>query len=220
MKTIQDSGFRIQLLIILMLTVSLFIPTRATASEVDKVIARVQKKFAGISDFKGTFQQKSYIKDIEQTQEYSGTFFIKKPSMIMWEYAPPRDEKVVINDLETWIYKKAVNQVIRTRFSKNAYSQVPIALLISLENIRTDFEITMPDKNSLKLVPKQRLGFIKTIVLEIRPGEMPVKMFTIFDTYGNIIMIELKDVKTNSGLDDSLFTFKTPPGAEVYDMSQ
>ena len=78
----------------------------------------------------------------------------------------------------------------------------------------------MPEKNALQLAPKHRVGFIKTIVLEITPGEMPVKMFTIFDTYGNIIMIKLRDVKINSGLDDSMFIFKTPPGAEVFDLSQ
>jgi outer membrane lipoprotein-sorting protein len=69
-------------------------------------------------------------------------------------------------------------------------------------------------------VPKRRIGFIKTLVLETGSGDFPIKMFTIFDTYGNIIMIELQDVKTNLGLDDSLFIFKTPPDAEVFDMSQ
>ncbi len=138
----------------------------------------------------------------------------------MWEYAAPRDEKVVISDLDTWIYKKSQNQVVKTKFSKETYSQVPIALLGSLDNIRTDFDITMPEKNALQLAPKRKIGFIKTIVLELTSGDMPVKMFTIFDTYGNIIMIELKNVQTNPGLDDSIFTFKIPPGAEVYDMSK
>ena len=200
---------------------SLFIAVSvASAADVDEVVDRVQKKFAGIIDIKGAFVQKSYIKDIEQTQEYSGAFFIKKPSRMMWEYAAPRDEKVIINNLDTWIYKKARNQVIRTKFSKKAFSQAPIALLGSMENMQTDFDITMPEKNALQLAPKQRVGFIKTIVLEITPGEMPVKMLTIFDTYGNIIMIELRDVKINPGLDDSLFIFKTPPGAEVFDLGQ
>ncbi|HDH53212.1 MAG TPA: outer membrane lipoprotein carrier protein LolA [Nitrospirae bacterium] len=220
-KEKAQSNFHIFFLIFILLIAhySLFIGV-AAASDVDEVVDRVQKKFAGIIDIKGTFVQKSYIKDIEQTQEYSGTFFIKKPSRMMWEYAAPRDEKVIINNLDTWIYKKSQNQVIRTKFTKEAYSQVPIALLGSIENIRADFDITMPEKNALQLAPKHRVGFIKTIVLEITPGEMPVKMFTIFDTYGNIIMIKLRDVKINSGLDDSMFIFKTPPGAEVFDLSQ
>lgn len=192
----------------------------ASAAAVDETVASLQKQFASIKDIKGKFIQKSYIKDIEERQEFSGSFFIKKPSLMMWEYAAPRDEKVVINNMDTLIYKKSMNQVVKTKFNKEAYSQVPITLLGSLENIGNDFDITMPEKNALQLAPKRKIGFIKTIVLELASGDFPVKMFTIFDTYGNIIMIELKNIQTNSGIDDSIFTLKIPQGAEVFDMSK
>jgi chaperone LolA len=190
------------------------------SSSLPPAVKEIQEKYAGIKDIKGTFDQKSYIKDLEETQEYSGAFFIKKPSKMMWEYAAPRDEKVIVNDQETWIYKKSQNQVIKTKFSKEQYSQVPIALLGSLENIGDDFDITVTGENSLQLVPKRKMGFIRTLVLETAQGDMPIKMFTLFDTYGNIIMIELKDVMTNPGLEESIFTLNIPPGAEVYEMSQ
>lgn len=206
--------------LILLFTVHFSLFTSASAATVDETVSSLQKQFALIKDIKGKFIQKSYIKDLEDTQEYSGAFFIKKPDRMMWEYAAPRDEKVVINSMDTWIYKKSQNQVVKTKFTKESYSQVPIALLASLENIRDDFDITMPEKNALQLAPKRKIGFIKTIVLELASSDMPVKMFTIFDTYGNIIMIELKNVQTNPGLNDSLFTFKIPQGAEVYDMSK
>jgi len=61
----------------------------------------------------------------------------------MWEYKAPRDEKVIVNGTDTWIYKKSQKQAVRTRFSKEAYSQVPIALLNNLENLRADFDITL-----------------------------------------------------------------------------
>jgi outer membrane lipoprotein carrier protein len=208
------------ILLILTLLITHHSSLIASAATVDETVASLQKQFASIKDLKGKFTQKSYIKDLEETQEYAGTFFIKKPSSMMWEYAAPRDEKVVISDLDTWIYKKSQNQVIKTKFTKETYSQVPIALLASLENIRDDFDITMPEKNALQLAPKRKIGFIKTLVLELSSGDMPIKMFTIFDTYGNIIMIELINVQTNPGLKDTIFSFKIPQGAEVYDMSK
>lgn len=192
----------------------------ASAATLDEMVGRIQTTFSGINDLKGSFEQTSYIKDLEETQKYSGTFFLKKPSSVMWEYSKPRDEKVVIRETNTWIYKKAENQVIKTKFSEEAYSQVPIALLSGMENIRDDFDISVPEEDALQLVPKQRIGFIKTIVMEVSPDDFPVKMFTIIDTYGNIIMIELADVTVNPGLDDSLFIFTPPPDAEVYEMNR
>jgi outer membrane lipoprotein-sorting protein len=78
----------------------------------------------------------------------------------------------------------------------------------------------MPEKNALQLIPKKQIGFIQTLVLETVPEGFPVKMFTIIDTYGNIIMIELNSVKLNAGLEDDFFKFEIPAGAEVYDMNQ
>ncbi len=199
---------------------TLTIPKRGASSEMSELVDRIQKTFAGINDMQGAFSQTSYIKDLEDTQEYAGTFYIKKPSQAMWEYAKPRDEKIVIQDTETTIYKKSENQVIKTKISKEAYSQAPITLLSRFENIREDFTISMPEKNALQLVPKKQVGIIRTIVLETVPEGFPVKMFTIIDSYGNIIMIELKSIKTNSGLNDDFFKFIVPEGAEVYDMGQ
>jgi outer membrane lipoprotein carrier protein len=186
----------------------------------DDVVNRIQKEHELIRDMSGRFVQKSYIKDLEETMEFKGTFFLKKPEKMMWEYAEPRDEKVVIKDKETFIYKKSQNQVIRTKFSEESYSQVPIAMLESFDNIRNDFNISMPEKNALQLIPKKKIGHIKSVIMETSKHGFPIQMFTILDTYGNIIMIELKDIKTNPGLKDELFDFKIPDGAEVFDMSQ
>ena len=110
--------------------------------------------------------------------------------------------------------------MIKTTFSKESYSQVPIAMLQSFENIMEDFDITMPEDNALQLIPKRKIGFIKTLILETKTDGFPIRMFTIIDTYGNIIMIELKNIKMNPGLDASIFIFKIPTGAEVFDMSR
>lgn len=208
------------------LLVLLFVPglslhaAETAIADVAATVEGIRKKFASIHDLSGSFVQTSYIKDIEETQKYSGVFFIRKPSSMMWQYASPRDEQVTIRDTETWIYKKSENQVIKTKFSRESYSRVPIALLASIENISNDFDITMPEKNALQLVPKRRIGFISTLVFELSSNDFPVKMFTIIDTYDNVIMIELADVKINQGLDDSRFNFQPPPGAEVYDLNE
>ncbi len=194
-------------------------PVMASETANDAV-NRIQKEFELIKGISGRFAQKSYIKDLEQTHEFNGTFSLKKPGKMMWEYESPRDEKVVIKNKETFIYKKSQNQVIRTKFSEESYSQVPIAMLESFDNIRNDFDISMPEKNALQLIPKQKIGHIKTVIMETSKKDFPINMFTILDTYGNIIMIELKNIKTNPGLKDELFDFQIPEGAEVFDMSQ
>ena len=205
---------------LLLCTLQCLLFTTAYASTAGDVVSDIQKKFSAIKDVKGTFSQTSYLKDLEKTEKYSGTFYIKKPYAIMWEYKSPRDEKVFVNNTVTWIYKKAQNQAIKTRFSKETYSQVPIALLSSLDDLSTNFDISNADQDHLNLKPKKQMGTIREIIVETNPGSFPVKSLTAIDQYGNIIMIELRDIKINSGLEDSLFIFNPPPGVEVFDMSQ
>ncbi|RJQ52580.1 MAG: outer membrane lipoprotein carrier protein LolA [Nitrospiraceae bacterium] len=227
---IQDSRFKIQdselnflilfILIFSLFTVHLSLVTGVHAATVDDTVNDLQKKFSGINDIKGAFTQTSYLKDLEKTETYAGTFYIRKPSGIMWEYKAPRDEKVIINGTDTWVYKKSQKQAIKTRFSKEAYSQAPIALLNSMENLRADFDISLMGQDSLKLRPKHQVGVIREMVIKTGAKNFPVKTLKVFDMYGNIITIELADTKTNSGLADSLFVFTAPPGVEVFDMSQ
>jgi outer membrane lipoprotein carrier protein len=190
------------------------------AAPVDDLVSDLQKKLSEIHDLKGAFSQTSYLKDLGKTETYSGAFYIKKPSGVMWEYKTPRDEKVIITGKDTWIYKKSQKQAIKTKFSKEAYNQVPIALLNGLENLRDDFEVSLLAQNTLGLKPKHSIGFVQGIILKVGSMNFPVEQLTIFDTYGNVITIELSHLKINSGLDDSLFTFTPPQGVEVFDMNQ
>ena len=187
------------------------------ATSVDEVVDRIQKKYNAIQDVHGKFFQTSYIKDLERVEKYEGTFFIKKPSSMKWMYSAPRDEEIIIRDTDAWIYRKSVKQVLKTTFSKDAYGQVPIALLNSLGTLKSDFDIIEIKKDMLEITPKHQMGFIKKIVLEVSSGDFPIKAFNILDINGNKIDIVIKDTKINTGIEDSFFIFKAPSDVEVFE---
>ncbi|RJQ46759.1 MAG: outer membrane lipoprotein carrier protein LolA [Nitrospiraceae bacterium] len=207
-------------LLFLLFTINCSLIPSVYAATVEEIVKDIQSRLSDINDIKGTFTQTSYLKDLEKTETYSGTFYIKKPSGIMWEYNTPRDEKVIINGTDTWIYRESQKQAIRTKLSKESYSQVPIALLNSLGNLSVEFNIMLEAHDVLNLRPKQKMGFMQEIILKTVPENFPIKTLKVLDTYGNLITIEIRDIKTNLGLKDSLFTFTPPQGVEVYDMSQ
>lgn len=216
----RDKSAFICLTLLFLIPLFLSIISSASAASVDDLVSRIQKKYSAVHDIHGMFYQTSYLKDLDRTEKYSGEFYIKKPSRLRWQYGAPRDEEVLIMGEEIWIYKKSEKQVMKSRFSKEAYSQVPIAMLESLEDLESDYEIKMTADGALELVPKKRMGFINRLILNTGPGAFPIKSFTIFDIYGNSNVIELKELKINPGLDDSFFVFEMPSGAELFDYSQ
>ena len=198
----------------------LSIVSTSHASTVDEVVGRIQKIYGEIKDVQGRFSQTSHIKDLDKIERYEGEFFIRKPSSMRWNFSKPRDEEVIIRENDIWIYKKSEKQALKSAFSKDAYSQVPIALLNNFGDLKNDFDIKLIKDDTLELTPKRRMGFINKLLLEINSTDFPVKTFSVFDVYGNKIDITVKDVKINSGLEDSLFIFKLTPDVQTFDLNQ
>lgn len=202
------------------LSYALLLTVASANSTVEALVETIQNKNRQITGMQGNFSQTSYLKDLDRTEKYEGKFFIKKPSNMKWSYSDPRDEEITISGNETWVYKKSEKLVWKYPFSKDAYGQVPIALLGSLGDLKNDFHITLIKDGTLELKPKKPMGFMEKIHLETSSTDFPVKTFTVFDSAGNIIVIEVSSVKINPGLTDTFFIFNVPPDVEVYDFSQ
>ncbi len=214
-----NGTLRSQLSTVLFVIVYLSLIAVASAATVDETVEHIQKKYNDITDIKGTFSQTSFISDLDRVEKYEGKFFIKKPNSMRWTYSKPRDEEVIIRDIHAWIYRKAEKQALKSTFSKDAYSQIPLAMINSLGKLKNDYDIVMAKTGMLELKPKNRMGFIKKIFLETAEGNFPIKKFSIFDTHGNKIDIEVGGIEINTGLEDSFFIFRAPPGVEVFDFN-
>ena len=118
---------------------------------------RIQGKYNNIKDIKGSFEQKSFIKDLEETQEFKGNFSIKMPFRMRWAYTKPTSEEVIINDKKMWILQNVEKQAVKSNFSEDTYGQAPIALLAGLGNLNKDFDVK--DVEILHLLPKKKENF-------------------------------------------------------------
>jgi chaperone LolA len=180
-------------------------------SSADEEIARIQKAYESIKDLSGSFVQKSYIKDLKQTETFKGQFFIKRPMKMKWNYKGEQAQEVLINNEEILIYQKKEKQAYRSKFDRDTYGQAPIALLSGFGKVQEEFSVT--GKNGkLLLKPKKPMGGIISIEIEPSGGDFPIKSFTVNDSYSNRIEMALKDVKINTGLEDRFFELSLPKG--------
>lgn len=193
----------------------------AVAYGADFTAEKVQKAYEGIKDIKGSFVQKSYIKDLKRTDTFKGTLMIKMPSKMRWQYSGDNKQstEVIIKNDELLIYQKDERQVLKGRFDKESYGQSPIVLLGGLGDIKKEFEI-VEKQGKLFLTPKKNMGGIVSIEVVPSNGEFPIGSLTIIDRRSNRIEITLKAVTLNSGIKDSVFDFSPPKGVSVYEYGQ
>lgn len=193
----------------------LFVVSHARAS-LDEDIKRIQDVYEHIVDMKGSFIQKSHIKDLKRTDTYKGKFFIKQPMKMKWSYGGTVNQDVFINDDEIIIYQKNEKQAYKGTFDTDTYGRAPIALLSGFGKIQEEFSIS--GKNGILLLkPKKQVSGIKSIELELCREEFPIRSFTIYDSHGNKIVITLEDVKINTGLKDSKFKPSLPKDTTFFE---
>jgi outer membrane lipoprotein carrier protein len=185
------------------------------ASEVDEVM-RIQEAYKGIDDIKGTFIQKSYIKDLKRTDTYKGMLFIKMPSKMRWEYRGDKPQEVIINGDKIVIYKKSERQAFKGIFNRQTYGQAPVALLGGFGKIEEEFNITTK-AGRLLLKPKTQMGSIVSIEIETSDEKFPIKSFAINDTRSNRIEITLRNIEINTGIKEGMFNLSLPEGTNIYE---
>lgn len=203
----------------LLVTLALLLTSTVTvsfAAGTDDAVARIQKAYENIKDMKGTFVQKNMIKDLNKTDTYNGEFFIKRPLKMKWAYKGKASQDLLISNDTVVIYKKGDNQAYRSKFNKETYGQSPVVLLTGMGNIREEFVVTGTEK-VLTLKPKKSMAGIVSITLHLSDADFPIRVFTIQDGRSNIVEIELKDVKINTNIKDSLFDLNLPKGVNVFE---
>lgn len=192
------------------------LPSYAFASEAEENVLKIQKAYENIVDMKGSFVQKNIIKDLSKAFIYTGNFYIKKPLKMKWEYKGKTSQDITINDDTVLIYKKGDKQAFKGKFDRTTYGQTPIALLSGFGDIKSEFNISGKGK-TLILTPKIPLGLISSINITMSGEDFPISSFTVQDGNSNNIEIELRDIKINTGIKDSIFEFSLPKGVNIFE---
>ncbi|GAB4410691.1 MAG: hypothetical protein OHK0032_06460 [Thermodesulfovibrionales bacterium] len=207
----------------LLLQSALFLPIflhSVISSGSDLSVEKIQKAYEGIRDIKGSFVQKSHIRDLKRTDTFKGTFMIKMPAMMRWQYqSNGQDTEVIINNGEMVIYQKKEKQAFKGKFDRATYGQAPIALLSGFGNIEKEFNIAVKE-GRLLLKPRRPMGNVTSIEIAPSDGTFPIGSLSIIDSRSNRIDITLKDVTLNTGIKDSVFDFSLPKGVSMFEYNQ
>jgi outer membrane lipoprotein carrier protein len=201
---------------------------RAFAAEpeltLEQILDRVEKRYTDKS-FKAEFAQESTLKAMDITDFASGKIFVRYPGMMRWEYEKPEKQIIVTDGHKLWIYRPADNQV--TTGSAPAFfgDGKGASFLSDIKLIRRKFKISLENSKDvffyeLKLQPLEKTLDVTDIRLSVTKSSFTVVRIITYNSYGDENRIELLNHQFDVKLDDSLFSFEIPPGADVLQMEE
>jgi outer membrane lipoprotein carrier protein len=190
----------------------------------EQILARLEARYAG-SSFAADFNQESTIKAMDITDVASGKVYIKYPGMMRWEYETPDRRLYITDGRKLWVYLPADNQVQIGNAPEFFRDGKGASFLSDITLIRQKFDISLLTPPSdlfyeLKLVPLEKTLDVTDIRLAISKNTFTVARVTTYNFSGDETRIDLLNSKFNLKLDDSLFSFKIPKGADVLQMDE
>jgi outer membrane lipoprotein carrier protein len=185
----------------------------------DDILGRIEKRYAA-PGFSTRFLQTLRLKSMDISDTASGKAYFKRPGMMRWEYEAP-DRQIIVTDGEhLWIYRPDDNQVMTGKSPAFFSGGKGAGFLSDMNMIREKFDIALQQRDDtghylLKLVPKEKTLDVATIYISVAPETFLIDQITTYNSYGDETVFQLTDIQFLSQLDDAMFRFNIPEGAEV-----
>lgn len=199
----------------------------AGAQDVSQIAGRIQQKYATIGAFTAKFTQAIRNAASGDTENRSGTFFFKKPTLVRWETVSPEKELLIVGQSAVWDYFEEDKEVYRYSVQEIISSKTMLRFLTGKANLTEDFIVAEsktekggPGQIVLDLAPREpEPGLVMARIWVDQHTDLIVRI-RIQDFYANTNDLTLSNVELNPKLADSLFQFTPGKDVKVHDNTQ
>jgi outer membrane lipoprotein carrier protein len=191
--------------------------TRPPAAE---TAAAVQRKYDAVKDFTADFTHAYEGGVLNKKSSERGTVQIKKPGRMRWEYTAPEKKLFISDGAKVYSHIPADKQVIVTSVPADDQATTAVLFLAGKGSLARDFNVKYVDGAAegtlaLRLDPKQKQNDYDWLVLGLDPKTLQIRSLTAADQQGGRSTFSFSNYRENTGLSDSVFTFKIPKGTDV-----
>lgn len=171
--------------------------------------------------------------EFEQTLLYGGsprdvqrgTLYLYRPRKIRWDYTKPKGQLLIGDGEIMKMYSPRTNQVRTMQLTDTADMRAPLAFLLGGLNLRRQFKnlelATIDGKPAM--VGQGRTGkegFTKVEFFYDPGADFRLDKLQVYMRNDAIMVFTFDNEIVNVKLDESMFEFKAPPGAEILSEQQ
>ncbi len=195
------------------------IPYEKSSLTLKTILDKIENRYAA-AGFSATFLQESSLKAMDITDVATGRLFFKHPGKMRWEYEKPARQIIISNNETLWVHRPEDNQVMIGKPPSFFGGGKGAGFLSDMKTIRENFDIYLEhenrkDQHHLKLTPIKKTPEISAIDLSISKKTYNITRIVTYNVYGDATLIELYDIRKIENMDNTLFSFVIPQGADV-----
>lgn len=193
-----------------------FLAAAAAWAQGNSAQQQLEQFSAGLETLHAKFEQKVIGTDGAVADESSGEMWLSRPQKFRWAYGGDFPELVVADGTRIWIYDEALEQVTVRNQSREA-ADSPLALLTNPGQLNRQFDIRDAGEAEglqlLELRSRMTESEFERILLGLDGNQL--ELMIMEDAFGLRTELRFRDIERNPPLDESLFTFVPPAGADL-----
>jgi len=197
----------------------LAVSAEAAAPDLLDVLKGVETRYNRAQTVEVLFQQ-TYTAPRRVAKTESGQLFLRKPGRMRWQYTTPPGKLFVSDGKYIYLYTPASNRVERSKVKETDDMRAPLAFLLGKLDFHRDFKrfLTRQRGSDLSIAAEPRSDRAPFSQVEFRVGPaFEIRELEVTGQDSSVTLFRFENEKLNSPLNDKLFRFQPPPGAEVVD---
>lgn len=193
--------------------------TAASAPPVDQLIARVQNRYNAARTLSVDFVESYSLQGHPRPPE-SGTLRLRKQGKMRWEYTHPEGKLFISDGKTVFLYTARDNRVEKVPLKDTEDMRAPLAFLLGRLDLRKefrDFEVRPGEGGAwLDAAAKtDRIPYEQVQMLIAPDGE--IRQLKVLGRDQSLLAYSFAQEQLNPPLDNAIFHFDIPAGAEVVD---
>jgi S-DNA-T family DNA segregation ATPase FtsK/SpoIIIE len=187
------------------------------AHAADDAVTCVASYLSSVKTLSASFVQAVRDREGRITERATGTLSIARPDRFRWDYLDPYQQVIVADGRKLWLYDSDLQQVT-VRGLEEGLGSTPAMLLSGAGRIADSFDSLSVEKDGAwtwcRLKPLATTSDFESVSLALGTNGELAGM-ELVDKLGQTTRIDFSSLRRNAALDDKLFRFEPPPGADV-----
>lgn len=195
----------------------------APARDLSEVLRSVEQRYNRAATLAVHFEQRYLAQGTARRTTESGDLQLRKPGRMRWSYAAPAGKVFVSDGKILWFYSPEENRAERSRMKDTDDFRAPLAFLLGKLDFRRDFgnfqlQDTGTDSTIVALPKSDKLPYSR-VEFTVTPQNV-IRRLLVEGADATVMEFLFTDERLNAPINDAIFRYTPPKGAEITEAEQ
>lgn len=190
--------------------------------DLQATLRRLENRYNNIKTLQLDFEQTFWFTTQPTARRTeSGILFLRKPGRMRWEYREPARKLFLSDGKNVFFYSPSANRVERSKLKETGDIRAPLAFLIGRLDFQRDFREyrtrTEPSGRWIQALPKSDKAPYREVEFLLLDNAQITRLKVVGQDQ-SVMEFVFRNERLNPPVDDKLFQFEAPAGAEIVDV--